>query len=77
MLQKRPWAAWTLLLVAGGILERQALQIPDGNSTFSCYTRSLFRTHTTEGRIAFLLSWGALTAWYIPHILKPNRNTSL
>lgn len=75
MLTSRPWAAWGSLIVVGAVLERRALKIEDSNSTFSEVTRWAFRTHTTEGRVAFLLGWGALTAWYVPHILRPSQRT--
>lgn len=76
MLHSHPWAAWGSLIVVGAVLERQALKVHDGNSTLSCVTRWAFRTHTTEGRIVFLLGWGGLTAWFVPHILRSPSNDS-
>lgn len=40
-----------------------------GDSLSEC-TRALLRTNTRPGRVAFVLAWGALTAWLVPHILR-------
>lgn len=39
-------------------------------NTFSEVTREVFRVHTPAGRAAFYASWGALTSWYLPHIVR-------
>lgn len=40
-----------------------------GDSLSEC-TRAALRTHTWPGRVAFVLAWGGLTAWIVPHILR-------
>ena len=70
MYTRRPWASWVALIVIGAVLERRALKMPTSNSTLSAVTRTVFQTHRIEGRIAFLLFWGALTAWFVPHIVR-------
>lgn len=32
--------------------------------------RATLRTHTLAGGVAFVVGWGALTAWLVPHILR-------
>lgn len=38
------------------------------SGTLSQAGREVFRTDTKTGRIAWVVSWGALSAWLLPHI---------
>jgi hypothetical protein len=40
------------------------------DSTLSCQVRRVFRTDHRTGRLAFIASWAALTAWLVPHICR-------
>jgi hypothetical protein len=43
-----------------------------GDTASEC-ARVLFHTHTPLGRAAFVVSWAALSAWLVPHIVKETR----
>ena len=62
-------AAWSsaigTLAVADLVLNRRH----DG-STLSEVARHVYRTDTPAGRVAFVASWCALSAWLIPHICR-------
>lgn len=60
---------WAAVLGVGIVAEVRSLRRHDG-CTLSETTRMVFRTETRVGRIAFAASWGAFTAWWIPHVLK-------
>lgn len=47
-----------------------ALDKRQDGSTLSEATRYVYRTNTPLGRWAFVASWVALSAWFVPHILK-------
>lgn len=36
--------------------------------TLSQAGRELFRTNTRAGKIAWILGWGGLSLWFVPHI---------
>lgn len=65
----RPLVFWTAgvgtLVAVDALLDRRH----DGSTLSEC-TRYLYRTHTPLGRCAFVASWLALSAWFVPHILK-------
>ena len=67
---KKPWVRWAGLIVLGAVFEHYGLRTPNSHSTLSAVTRTVYRTETRVGRIAFLMSWGALTAWFVPHIVN-------
>lgn len=45
-------------------------------NTLSEVIRTHVRTHHPVGRAAFLLGWGTLTAWFVPHILATTAASS-
>lgn len=65
----RPRLIWAAgigsLIVLDVVLDRR-----HDDSTLSGVTRSLYRTHTPLGRAAFVASWSAPSAWFVPHICK-------
>lgn len=42
----------------------------EGDSLSEC-TRALLRTDTLAGGLVFVGAWAGLTAWFVPHILRP------
>lgn len=63
-----PWAAFVLL---GAYLERRALRTREAAwYSLSAVLRLIFRTDTRPGRALVLLGWAALTAWFLPHIVR-------
>ena len=66
---RRPGLFWGASL-GGLILADVLLDRRHDGSTLSACTRATFRTHHPLGRVAFVASWGVLTAWLLPHICK-------
>lgn len=62
-------AAWAALVCAAAAGETAALNRRNGE-TFSEFTRWLFRVDTAAGRIAFVIGWTALYAWFCRHIIS-------
>lgn len=61
--------AWAALVATGVGLEVYGLRgHPDW--MLSRVTRRLWHTNHPFGRLAFIASWGALSAWLVPHICK-------
>lgn len=74
MLEKYPWARWVALILVGSYIEHRALRLPHPNHTFSHFVRVIFKTETSNiGRALFLVGWGALSTWFVPHILKKRK----
>lgn len=61
---------WAALVVAGAVLEAEALHRHRASHTLSHTARVLFRTDTVGGRAAFAGAWMALSAWLIPHVVR-------
>jgi hypothetical protein len=68
----RPVAFWVSVFAALGVVDLW-LDTKHNGSTLSEVGRHLFRTDTRAGRIAFVASWLALSAWLLPHILRGPR----
>lgn len=62
-----PCGAIALAAIAA---EARALKAKDHDATWSHLIRVIFKIDTPEGKVAFVASWVALTAWFLPHILK-------
>lgn len=41
----------------------------EGDSLSECI-RATLRTDTREGQALFVLGWSALSAWFVPHIIR-------
>lgn len=69
---------WAALLGAGIALEAVALRhqrkelerARQGVPTLSATCRWFFHTDTRAGRLLFAAFWGALSAWFVPHIVR-------
>lgn len=61
---------WAGLVAVGAVVEAIALRNQRMDSTLSHATRSLFATHTPAGKVAFVAGWAALSAWFVPHIVR-------
>lgn len=66
----RPVAFWASAITALGLFDYWAAKNTIKGDSLSECTRAAFCTHTNAGRIAFVLAWGGLTAWFVPHILR-------
>ena len=42
----------------------------NGLPTISSTTRHVLRTDTRTGRLVVVAGWSALTAWFVPHLLR-------
>ena len=65
-----PRAMWGGVLGAVIALDLYCDRNATTGDTFSEVTREVFRVHTPLGRVVFYTSWGALTAWWLPHIVR-------
>lgn len=61
---------WVATIIGAVYAEWRALNKGRQEATLSAATRAVFRTDTALGRVAFVASWAALTAWFLPHITK-------
>jgi len=60
---------WAALILAGAAFETYALRNGRNGDTLSETTRRLFRVRTKSGKIAFAVTWGGFSIWYLGHIL--------
>lgn len=67
---KRGYLAWTAIIGGSLWLEDHGIRNKKYENTLSHATRYVFQTHTLPGKIAFVTSWGALTWWFLPHVIK-------
>lgn len=70
-LSSRPSRVWGALIAAGVIYEAYGVLGDVEGDTLSEVTRAVFHTSHPVGKAAFALGWGALTAWFVPHIVAP------
>ena len=61
---------WLGLISVGTAYELWAISTKHDDLTLSAFTRDVFQTDTTAGRIAFTLAWGGFAAWFVHHILN-------
>lgn len=72
---RAPGLLWAGVLGSAALLDK-ICDLQADQSTLSAQTRRAFRTHTPAGRAAFVAAWLGLTAWFVPHILDPLRQSS-
>ena len=73
---RRPMAlAWATAVGTLGMADVLLNRRHDG-STLSEATRWAFCTQHPLGRVAFVAAWAALTAWFVPHILRNPHSSS-
>lgn len=63
-----PAVSWATVILAATVLETWALRNKRTEATLSSLTRRTFCVHNPLGRAAFVLSWTALTCWFVPHV---------
>lgn len=61
---------WGTVLAVGVGYELYALRRELVDHTFTRRTRHHFRTHHPAGKVAFIVGWTALWAWYLKHIIE-------
>lgn len=67
---RRPIAVWVSGIGALAALDIWcAFNKTPGDSLSEC-ARQAYRVDCLGGKVAFCLSWAALTAWLIPHIIR-------
>ena len=66
----RPEVFWAATITSLAVFDYWAAKNATTGDSLSECARAAFRTHTTPGRIGFVLAWGGLTAWLVPHILR-------
>jgi len=74
--RERAMAGWGLVLLGATLFELIAVDHKRSELTLSAFTRDIFRTDTKLGRAAFLVAWGALSAWFPRHVLRGARWSS-
>lgn len=66
---------WTVWVVVGTGMEMYALRKGHREHTLSHVTRSLCRTETRLGRMAFVGGWVGFSLWWVRHVvLSPHNN---
>lgn len=65
-----PNIAWGTILGGALAWELRTVFNKELGDTLSERLRVWFRTNTTGGKVVFVVSWLALTAWFVPHILN-------
>ncbi len=60
---------WFGLLIGLGIFDFYCAKVK-GEGTLSQAGREMFQTNTRTGKVVWILSWTALSAWMYPHIIK-------
>jgi hypothetical protein len=64
-----PDVAWATILGGALAWELRTVFNKKLGDTLSERLRVWFRTNTTGGKVVFVASWLALTAWFVPHII--------
>ena len=72
----RAHAAWWGTVAALGVIDVMCDRRHD-HSTASCAVRHTFRTDTPAGRVLLFAGWSALTAWFLPHLLRHELDAAL
>lgn len=67
---RRPLAVWTAGIGTLVVLDIWADRNDTPGDSLSECVRLIYRPETALGRCAFIGSWLALTAWFLPHIIN-------
>lgn len=72
----RVHAAWWSAIGALGVLDVLADRRHQ-HLTLSCAIRHTLHTDTRRGRVLLFAGWAALTAWFLPHLLRHELDAAL
>lgn len=58
------------MILGSTVAEFRALHYKRSECTLSHATRIVFHTDTRSGKLGFCTAWLALSAWYVPHVIR-------